>query len=140
MEEGDINNPSTPFLYSDHIYTMLNNALDYGLPERDFWEMTFAELDRYVDSRLRVIKVEQKQRASDNYTLAVLVGRALGAMFDKESTFPTLEEVYPKLFYDPKKEEEEQEQRNQLSALRFEQFAKSLNKKFNEEEQKTINE
>ena len=43
---------------------MLNNALDYGISEHDFWNMTFAELDRLVASKKRMEKYEAKEKAT----------------------------------------------------------------------------
>lgn len=137
MEEGGTNSPPTPFLFSDYIYKMLDNALDIGIVERDFWEMTIAELNRASDSNLRVERLKAKETATHNYVHAVLIGRALAAGFDKNATFPPIHEVYPSLFEDDTAHEEQvQERRDQLSALRFMQFAQSFNKKFNEEEAK----
>lgn len=134
MEEGDNTSPLTPFLYSNYIYKMLNNALDYGLKESEFWEMTIAELDRYIDSRKRVLRIEEKERATHNYLHAVLVGRAVAKCFDNKSSFPEIHEVYPSVFVETQaKQDLIQERKDELSALRFKQFAESFNKKFNKE-------
>ena len=42
---------------------MLNNALDCGITEADFWSMTLAELDRMIKSKERVKKAELKEKA-----------------------------------------------------------------------------
>lgn len=141
MEEGGTNSPLTPFLYSDHIYKMLNNALDLGVSERDFWEMTIAELERVAESKRRLLRVEQKDKATHNYIHALLVGKALAASFSEEADFPTINEVYPSLFsVDTKQSDLIQERKDELSALRFKQFAESFNQKFIKEEATTINE
>lgn len=113
---------------------MLNNALDYGISEYDFWNMTFAELDRLVDSKKRVDKLHAKERATYDYISASLIGRAFAASMDSKNEFPDIYSVYPSLFKEEieKKEEQEQERLNQLSALRFRQFAQSYNKKYKE--------
>ena len=116
---------------------MLDNALDIGILERDFWEMTVAELNRAAESKRRMELHRAKEAATHNYVHAVLVGRALSAGFDKNATFPKLHEAYPSLFEEDKTHEEVvQERRDQLSALRFKQFAQSFNQKFNKEEAK----
>lgn len=120
---------------------MLDNALDLGLKESEFWEMTVAELDRYVESKRRMQKLEQKEKATHNYIQALLIGRVVLKAFDSNMTIPEIHEVYPSLFtVDKAKEEVIQERKDELSALRFKQFAESFNQKFNEEEAKTINE
>jgi hypothetical protein len=111
---------------------MLNNALDYGITETDFWNMTFAELDRLVASKKRMEKFRAQERATYDYILASLIGRAFSAGMDSKAQFPEIHEVYPSLFDPKEREEQKQEQRNQLSALRFKQFAKSYNQKYKE--------
>lgn len=111
---------------------MLNNALDYGISEKDFWEMTFAELDRLAASKQRMDNFHAKEKASYDYILAMLVGRAFAACMDDKATFPEIHEVYPSLFNDKDREIKNREQSNQLSALRFKQFAHSYNKKYKE--------
>ena len=112
---------------------MLENALDYGISEETFWNMTIGELERKAESCKRLEKHRAKERATFDYTLAMLVGRAFGA--SEEHPFPDLFDVYPELFKDDiaKREEEESARQAQLSAIRFIQFAQSFNKKFAEE-------
>ena len=110
---------------------MLNNALDYGISEHDFWNMTFAELDRLVASKKRMEKYEAKEKATYDYILATLIGRAFAAGMDSKATFPEIYEVYPSLFNNDR-ERQKQEQSIQLSALRFKQFAHSYNNRHKE--------
>jgi hypothetical protein len=113
---------------------MLDNALDWGLSEHEFWSMTVGELERFVDSKQRQQEHRLKEKATFDYTLALLIGRAVRGG-DEEHPFPELYEVYPNLFFEEKvqKEEEQAEQIAQLSAIRFIQFAESFNSKFDEE-------
>ena len=113
---------------------MLNNALDFGILERDFWDMTIAELDRAIESKKRVSKLELQEKASFDYILSSLIGRAFAASMDSKNELPTIKEAYPTLFTDSeeliKKEEEKQKKVEELSALRFKMFAKSYNNRF----------
>lgn len=111
---------------------MLENALDYDISEQDFWSMTFAELDRLIQSKQRMIKYRAQERATYDYLLAALIGRAYAASMSASSKFPEIHEVYPSLFDEEQKVQARQEQKNQLSALRFKQFAHSYNKKLKE--------
>jgi hypothetical protein len=115
---------------------MLENALDFGVLEKDFWEMTLAELDRLLESKQRVEKARLKEKATYDYILAALVGRAVVAGMDSKVGYPKLEEVYPSLFDNDidkqEREAKEQELKNNLSALRFKQFANFHNAKFKE--------
>lgn len=113
---------------------MLDNALDIGISEHDFWDMTLAELNRLTNSKIRQHKVEAKERATFDYIHAQLIGRAFAANMSSEATFPTIEDAYPSLFLDQEKIQKKHEQQQSLSALRFIQFAESFNRKFDTEE------
>jgi hypothetical protein len=103
----------------------LDNALDYGLSENEFWEMTFAEIERALASKKR----QEQRRASFDYILADLIGRSVARVHNSSNTMPTLAEAYPSLFDKQAEEEEIQAQKDKLSVLRFKQFAQSYNKK-----------
>jgi hypothetical protein len=109
---------------------MLDNALDCGISELDFWNMTIAELDRAVASRNRAIQREAKERASFDYILASLIGRAVSMTMSSGSSFPELHEVYPSIFGDAENKREQEEQKQQLSVLRFIHYAEAHNKNF----------
>lgn len=99
--------------------------------------MTFAELTRQIDSKERMFKLEAKEKASNNYIHAILVGKALITAFDNKTEFPEIHEVYPSLFQKSQASQEAiVEQQDLLSALRFKQFAKSFNENFYKEEAK----
>lgn len=117
---------------------MLETALDYGITEFDFWEMTVAEVNRAVQSSLRVRKIEAQEKAAFDYTLAALIGKYVSIIISGKGEQPTIEQAYPEIFKDFKKEEEEeiQRRRDEISALRFELFAQSYNKSFNKGVQK----
>ena len=128
MEEG-----GKPFLYSNRIYKWLDNALDYGITEEQFWNMTIGELSRAVRSKLRVRKFEAQQKASFDYTLAQAIGRACGIAFGSiKSEFPDISGLYPTLFDSEEIKQKKQEKQAELSALRFKQFAESFNKRYKE--------
>ena len=112
---------------------MLNNALDYGLKESEFWEMTLAELDRYVESQKRLVKYKAREKATFDYILATSIGLAVGRSFSgSDEDFPEIHEIYPSLFDGKDREAEKQERKDELSALRFKQFANFHNDKYKE--------
>ena len=115
---------------------MLDNALDYGILEKRFWEMTFAEIERAVSSAIRVRKLESKEKASYDYILATLIAKGMAKAFGDKSAYPTLEEAYPEVFADDiaEREAKAKEQKMNLSAIRFRQFAQSFNKGFKKQE------
>ena len=94
--------------------------------------MTIAELDRLFESKARQQKLRLQERASYDYILAMLMGRAFASTMSNEATFPELHEVYPSLFTSEIHEEIKQERLDELSALRFKQFANFHNKRYEE--------
>ena len=92
--------------------------------------MTLAELVRAIESRKRTHKERLKERATFDYQLANLIGRSVSRIYSSSATMPELYECYPDLFEKAEFEEQKQERLNELSALRFKQFANSFNKRF----------
>ena len=127
-------------MFSDRVYKWLENALDLGLSEHEFWDMTLAELERYIDSKKRVMKVEAQERATYDYILGDLIGRSIARVYSSSAKYPEIYDVYPTVFDKEKIEEAKKERTMELSALRFKQFAESFNKQFAEKEAKANNE
>lgn len=117
-------------MFADLAYKWLEIALDYGITESDFWEMTIAELMRAIESKKRIQLQDSKQKAIYDYTLADLIGRSIARVHSSANRFPSIAEAYPSLFTSEEVEEELQANKDKLSALRFKQFAQSYNKKF----------
>ena len=118
-------------MLADKIYDWLKVALDYGVKELEFWEMTLAEIERAIDSKKRVTRIDKQNKAMFDYTLAILIGRNIARVHGSSSPIPTLEEAYPELFKKtPEEEAEYQKQKDDLSALRFKLFAQSHNEKY----------
>lgn len=104
-----------------------------GISEHDFWNMTIAEFDRALESKRRVEKRKAQEKASFDYILADLIGRSIGRIYSSSTKLPELAEAYPSLFDTKEIEEHKQQKRNELSALRFKQFANFHNNKINKE-------
>lgn len=119
-------------MFSDHIYEELDNALDLGITEKEFWEMTFAELRRLSASKVRVMEIQDKKQASLDYILADLIGRSVSRVYNSANKMPSLSEAYPSLFDKEEEQEKVQSKKDELSALRLKLFAESYNKKFKE--------
>lgn len=92
--------------------------------------MTIAELERAIESKVRVDKQAAKERATYDYILADLIGRSMARVYNSANRMPDISEAYPSLFDSQELEEKRQEQRAELSALRFKQYANFHNKKF----------
>lgn len=91
--------------------------------------MTFAEINRAIESKKRVMVVEEKQQAIQNYILADLIGYSVSRIHNKNNKMPTLYEAYPSLFSE--KEEEEKIERQKIDRFKAQllQFSRSHNKK-----------
>lgn len=94
--------------------------------------MTIAELDRLIESKKRIQKREQQDKASFDYILADLIGRSMARLYSSSARMPEISAAYPTLFDSEEIQEKKQEKKNELSALRFKQFAQAYNKKFKE--------
>lgn len=103
--------------------------MDYGIAERDYWEMSISELVRLVASRKRVIELEAKEKATFDYILADLIGRSVARVNSSANRYPNIAEAYPSLFNTQEAAEEMQAKKDELSALRFKQFAQSYTNK-----------
>ena len=117
--------------------------MDSGISELDFWEMTPGEASRSIASRNRIRKLEAQEKASYDYIQAQLIVKGVGIVLGAKEPFPQIADVYPGLFDDIQKAQEEKirKQKDDLSALRFKQFAQSYNSNFkNKEVPKKINE
>ena len=91
--------------------------------------MTIAEFDRAVESKRRVEKMKAQEQASFDYILADLIGRSIGRLYSSSTKLPELAEAYPSLFESGELQEQKQNKINNLSALRFRQFANFHNNK-----------
>lgn len=133
MGEEDSSSPKT---LSELVYKMLDNALDYGITEERFWDMTFGEIHREVNSKIRVRKLQTQEKATHDYILAQLITKGVSKVLGDKSNYPSIEEAYPGVFDDviAEKKAKAEEQRMNLSALRFKQFAQSYNSKFKNRE------
>lgn len=94
--------------------------------------MTFAELDRMLSSRKRVLKAQAQEKASLDYILADLIGRSVGRIYSSSARYPDIASVYPSLFDNEEIKAKQAERNLELSALRFKRFADSYNKKYTE--------
>ena len=82
-------------MFADYIYKWLDNALDYGISENDFWNMTMAELERAIESKKRVDKLRLQEKATFDYTLANLIGKSISRIYSSSNKMPDISEVYP---------------------------------------------
>lgn len=96
--------------------------------------MTIAELIRLIDSKKRIEKRQDQKRANFDYALAGLIGRSVSRIYSSNATMPDISEVYPNLFDSEQISEQKQAQKNEMSIIRFKQFAQNYNKNFKNKE------
>lgn len=96
--------------------------------------MTVGEVNRAIESNNRITKIKAQEKASYDYILAGLIGKYVSLILTGKGSSPKINEVYPGIFDDIVKEQEEaaEQQRMNLSALRFRQFAQSYNNNFSQ--------
>lgn len=90
--------------------------------------MTIAELERLIESKKRAKAQRDKEKASFDYILADLIGCSVSRIYHSANKMPELHEAYPTLFDSEEIEEKKQEKLDELSALRFKQFAQAYSK------------
>ena len=95
--------------------------------------MTISEIQRAVNSKLKVKKIEAQEKATFDYTLANLFAKSMARLYSSSARLPEISEVYPTLFDSEAIKQQRQEKLAELSALRFKQFAQAHNKKFTQE-------
>lgn len=83
-----------------------------------------------MDSKARVMRLEDQKRASFDYILSDIIGKSISRLYGSANKMPTLSEAYPSLFDKAQEQEAMQRKQDELSALRFKLFANSFNKRF----------
>ena len=73
---------------------LLQPAINLGLPEREFWEMTVAEIQRFMKGA----EWQFKTKAQFDYMLGNLIGISVVRVISKYATYPPIVVVYPTLF------------------------------------------
>lgn len=109
----------------------LQPAINMGLDEERFWNMTIAEIQRFVNGATW----RMKSQAQFDYMLGHLIGLSVARVMSKDAKYPPIEEVYPDLFAEEIKRKEEitreqqEEIKTQKSVNNFLAFAMANNAK-----------
>ena len=75
-------------------WKLLQPSINLGLEESKFWDMTIAEVSRYLEGATWRLKA----KAQFDYALADLIGISTARIMSTEVTMPAIEDVYPNLF------------------------------------------
>lgn len=94
--------------------------------------MTFGEIERAIESYSKMREQEERLRATYDYIQADLIGRSIARIYNSANKMPSLSDAYPALFNKEEEQAQIQAKRDELSALRFQLFAQSFNKRFEE--------
>lgn len=98
-----------------------------GLSEKDFWDMTIAEILRYIKAKNEQRDLEDKRKAYFDYIQAQTIIKGVAIVFGSKSTMPQLYELYPQIF---KQEiEESQKKEAELFKARLKQFSIENNRR-----------
>lgn len=91
--------------------------------------MTPREVLRAIKSKRRVKELELQEKATFDYIQAQLITKGFSIVMGSKDSFPQIQDVYTGVFTNLVKEQEAkiQEQKNNISAIRFKKFAQSFN-------------
>lgn len=105
--------------------------------EKDYWDMTLAEVERYLQSYQRREDIRMKEKAMYDYKLADMIGVSISRIFAKGNPrYPEIYEVYPGIYEKDFIEERKEQAKINKSIERLQQFADKHNKKLIEEVKK----
>ena len=76
------------------VWQILQPAINMGLEEEKFWNMTVAEIERFMNGATW----RMRTKAQFDYALANLIGISSARMMSNDVKFPAISEVYPDLF------------------------------------------
>lgn len=86
-------------------------------------------MNRAIEAKQRAHRREAQEKAYFDYTLADAIGRSVARLYSDSNEFPKIEELYSGLFDKQEIEQERQKRADDISMIRFKQFAKTFNKK-----------
>lgn len=104
-------------------------ALEIGIDEDVFWEMTMAQVNRRIEVFNKVYKRKMRERASMDWQLANLIGISVGRCLSKDAQMPSVYEAYPELFDEEEVQEQQQKHQTDISVARFLEYATAHNLK-----------
>ena len=116
---------------TDIAQKLLQPAINVGLSELDFWNMTKAEIERYVEGAIW----RMRSQAQFDYCLADLIGISVARVMSDDVEYPPIEKIYPTLFDDviqEQKRQQEEKLRMVDSTNRFMEFALKHNARIRE--------
>ena len=77
---------------------MLKVCLEAGMDENEFWDSTYREVINYMNAYRDRREIAFKDTITANLILGDLVGISVSRLFSKEAKYPSVLEMFPKLF------------------------------------------
>lgn len=105
---------------------LLGMAIKIGIKEKEFWEMTIAEVKREIEG----YNYRQQVKASYDYQLANLIGISVGRCLSKSVKFPEIEDCYPSLFDKKETQEMREQKEKEKGVIDFMAFVAKHNASF----------
>lgn len=115
-------------MFSEYLEKWLEDFLDMGLTEWQFWDMTLAELNRYAESFKRQQKRKAEEKAIADYRLADLIGYSIARLYSSSAKYPEIYDVYPAIFDKTAIEEARTKEKSKKTNDWLMNFADSFNK------------
>lgn len=106
---------------------LLPIAIQNDISFKDFWDMTYGEIELTIKAKRDKRKQELQEKAMMDYRLADLIGVSCSRLMDSKVKFPELINAYSFLFDEVKQEPKKQSWEDQKRILM--QYAEAHNKK-----------
>ena len=77
---------------------MLKACLEAGMDENEFWDSTYREVLNYMRAYRERRELEFRDTITTNHILGDLIGISVSRLFSKDAKYPSVLEMFPKLF------------------------------------------
>lgn len=105
----------------------METALDIGIDEDTYWDMSIGEVIRRIESYERTYRQKLKDKASFDWILGNLIGMSINRCLSSDAEYPEIYEAYPTIFSSEEVEEQKQREQDERSAANFLAFAAAHN-------------
>ena len=86
--------------FKQQIDVLLEQCMSIGMTEKDFYDSTFKQVQRYAESYNNREKAKMKEQAFFDYQLANMIGTSVARLFSNDVQYPSINEAYPGIFDD----------------------------------------
>lgn len=82
-------------------------AVIAGVKIDEYWELTFGEINMYIDAYNQKKEEELKQQLTVAHAQADLIGASVARLMDKNAKYPSLFDAFPGIFAKEKQQYDE---------------------------------